>query len=72
MTPLRIIALLVLLPLVLVVAACIVIYTGDPRTLQPQCVVLCDAAAAVVTAEGAASGAITQRQERDLLRRGAP
>ena len=49
-------------------AACVVVYVGDPRTLQPQCVVLCDAAAAVVSAE--ASGVISQKQERDIMSRG--
>jgi hypothetical protein len=67
MNALRIVGMVALLPLLLVIAACVVIYVGDPRTLQPQCLVLCDATAAAVNAEGSASGVISQQGDQGPL-----
>lgn len=47
--------------LLLGMAACAVVYVGDPRTLQPSCLALCDATAAKV--EGSASSPITQSSD---------
>jgi hypothetical protein len=45
----------------LLLVACVVVYTGEQRMLQPQCLIACDATAAKV--EGSASGSISQTDE---------
>ena len=45
----------------LTLIACVVVYAGDQRMLQPQCLISCDAAAARV--EGSASSVVNQADE---------
>jgi hypothetical protein len=47
--------------LLLGMAACAVVYVGDPRTMQSSCLALCDATAARV--EGSASSPISQSSD---------
>ena len=42
-------------------AACVVVYTGEQRMLQPACLISCDATAARV--EGSASAVVNQADE---------
>jgi len=60
MTPTTRLVLLVFV-VALVLVACVIVYAGDQRMLQPQCIANCDATAARL--EGSASGTITQSDE---------